>query len=444
MCSQQFKRSSDGTKNGGTNLPPLAPVLASSSRNTFGVRIMDHSSGLQYNNEKSPELGFQILNPTFQARENRATKRRFDEDDGCFEMEKQSLCLKLGEETEDKTSGSAKNGHTKLCARGHWRPAEDAKLKQLVAQYGPQNWNLIAEHLQARSGNQIPRNFLFFVSLFLERPISEMDLFFLCGYYCCEYLGKSCRLRWFNQLDPRINKRAFSEEEEERLLDAHKAYGNKWAMIARLFPGRTDNAVKNHWHVIMARKQREQSHVYRRRKPSSSQSFVPKGLSLTLTNNAGSESSISSNRDESVSTCTNLSLTPSSSNPNPTLFSDLTQPLLCHQVRGKWIGKLGQLVFHLPHLVSILIINFKCLDGVNVLCGGIGFSGEGVRKEWKGVVEQSNNSDSKSEVSVCESVGTNGGNGNVSVYGESENLVGDKIEMPFIDFMGVGIKMAEL
>lgn len=41
---------------------------------------------------------------------------------------------------------------TRCCVRGHWKPSEDAKLKELVNIYGPQNWNLIAEKLEGRSG----------------------------------------------------------------------------------------------------------------------------------------------------------------------------------------------------------------------------------------------------------------------------------------------------
>lgn len=48
--------------------------------------------------------------------------------------------------------GSCGHSSKASVSRGHWRPAEDVKLKELVAVYGPQNWNLIAEKLQGRSG----------------------------------------------------------------------------------------------------------------------------------------------------------------------------------------------------------------------------------------------------------------------------------------------------
>ncbi|KAK4748691.1 hypothetical protein SAY87_015277 [Trapa incisa] len=66
--------------------------------------------------------------------------------------------------------------------------------------------------------------------------------------------GKSCRLRWMNYLRPDIKRGNISPDEEDLIVRMHSLLGNRWSLMAKLLPGRTDNEIKNYWNSHLSKR----------------------------------------------------------------------------------------------------------------------------------------------------------------------------------------------
>lgn len=108
---------------------------------------------------------------------------------------------------------------------------EDQALKDLVEEHGTNDWLTIASAMPRRNARQ-------------------------------------CRDRWMNYLQPDLDTSQWTAAEDARLLDLHSQLGSRWVQITRAFPNRTDTMIKNRFHVLQRRKQRQLPCVIQQEAPA--------------------------------------------------------------------------------------------------------------------------------------------------------------------------------
>jgi hypothetical protein len=111
-----------------------------------------------------------------------------------------------------------KLGSTKSRSRS-WLPSEDELVRALVAQHGPRKWTLIASRLKTKTQKQV-------------------------------------YARWRDYLQPGLTTKPWSKEEQAKLVELQAHVGNQWAVLARLMPGRSPNAIKNRFHATKRKMER--------------------------------------------------------------------------------------------------------------------------------------------------------------------------------------------
>lgn len=149
-----------------------------------------------------------------------------------------------------------------------WTEADDNKLRELVALHGNQ-WSIISNHFPTRTPSQVASRWEKYLdpNLIKGAFTEEEDQLIIefvsqygprCWQQVTQFVpmrsAKQCRERWFNHLDPSVKNTDWTPEEDQIIFDKHQELGGKWALISRMLPGRTDNSIKNRWNASICKR----------------------------------------------------------------------------------------------------------------------------------------------------------------------------------------------
>lgn len=129
-----------------------------------------------------------------------------------------SLDAKKEEEEASVDRGSEKKARRIVS----WSDQEDALLREQIGVHGTDNWTVIASMFEDKTTRQ-------------------------------------CRRRWYTYLNSDFKKGGWSPQEDMLLCEAQKNFGNRWTEIAKVVPGRTDNAVKNRFTTLCKKRAKSEA-----------------------------------------------------------------------------------------------------------------------------------------------------------------------------------------
>lgn len=98
---------------------------------------------------------------------------------------------------------------------GAWSNKEDALLQAALAKYGMKNWDRVASMLENRKTPQ------------------------------------QCKDRWFQYLDPSVNKGEWTADEEEKLVQLQELFPAQWELVASQIKGRKPWQCEQHFQALV-------------------------------------------------------------------------------------------------------------------------------------------------------------------------------------------------